>query len=250
MKSKIYGYCRVSTMKQSLKRQEEDIKALYPEAIFIRDNTTGKNLDRPGWTKLYKQLKSGDTVVFDEVSRFSRDAEEGFQVYEELYRKGVNLVFIKEPMINTENYRTSLSQQIASVGDEIADTYIEATNKVLMILAKKQIRIAFERSQGEITFHGQRTAEGIREKKKRNEQILLSCDGDIEKAIQNPEWRNIGQQKGSKLTTKKSIEAKEVILKRSKDFNGDLSDLEVMKLTGVARGTYYKYKRELKSERG
>ena len=228
MKSKVYGYCRVSTMKQSIERQKRDIKEVYPDAVFVTDECTGKNLDRPGWTKLYKQLKPGDTVVFDEVSRFSRDAEEGFQVYEELYRKGVNLVFIKEPMINTENYRTSLSQQIASVGDEIADTYIEATNKVLMILAKKQIRIAFERSQGEITFHGQRTREGIETARLNGKQI--------------------GQPKGAKLTTKKSIEAKEVILKRSKDFNGDLSDLEVMKLTGIARGTYYKYKRELRDE--
>ena len=62
----------------------------------------------------------------------------------------------------------------------------------------------------------------------------------------NANGKQIGQPKGAKLTTKKSIEAKEVILKRSKDFNGDLSDLEVMKLTGVARGTYYKYKRELR----
>ena len=225
---KIYGYVRVSTVKQSIKRQEDDIKKVYPDAIIVTDECTGKNLDRPGWTKLYKALKPGDTVVFDEVSRFSRDAEEGFQVYEELYNKGINLIFLKEPMINTENYRTSIRQQIDAVGDEIADTYIEATNKVLMILAKKQIKIAFERSQGEIVFHGQRTKEGINQARLNGKQI--------------------GQVKGAKLTTKKSIEAKKIIFKRSKDFHGDLSDVEVMKLTGLARGTYYKYKRELKAD--
>ena len=224
---KIYGYVRVSTVKQGIKRQEDDIKKVYPDAIIVTDECTGKNLDRPGWTKLYKALKPGDTVVFDEVSRFSRDAEEGFQVYEELYNKGINLIFLKEPMINTENYRTSIRQQIDAVGDEIADTYIEATNKVLMILAKKQIKIAFERSQGEIVFHGQRTREGI-------ETARLA-------------GKQIGQVKGAKLTTKKSIKAKEIIMKRSKDFHGDLSDAEVMTLTGLARGTYYKYKRELKN---
>ena len=168
---KIYGYVRVSTVKQSIKRQEDDIKKVYPDAIIVTDECTGKNLDRPGWTKLYKALKPGDTVVFDEVSRFSRDAEEGFQVYEELYNKGINLIFLKEPMINTENYRTSIRQQIDAVGDEIADTYIEATNKVLMILAKKQIKIAFERSQGEIVFHGQRTKEGINQARLNGKQI-------------------------------------------------------------------------------
>ena len=213
-------------MKQSLKRQEEDIRKLYPDAIFISDECTGKTLDRPGWTKLYKTVKSGDTIVFDEVSRMSRDATEGFAVYEDLYRRGVNLVFLKEPMINTENYRTSINQQIEAVGDEIADTYIEATNKVLMILAKKQIKIAFERSQGEIEFHGQRTKEGIE--------------------IARMNGKQIGQVKGSKLTTKKSVTAKEIIRKHSKDFGGNLDDDEVIKLAGVSRNSYYKYKREIR----
>ena len=52
--------------------------------------------------------------------------------------------------------------------------------------------------------------------------------------------------KGTKLTTKKSIAAKEQIIKYSKDFDGTLDDTAVMKLTGLARNTYYKYKREIK----
>ena len=246
---KVYGYCRVSTVKQSLKRQIDDIRNQYPDAIIVTDKYTGKKLDRPGWIKLYKQLKPGETVVFDEVSRLSRDAEEGFRVYEELYNKGVNLIFLKEPTINTENYRTTLNQQIEAVGDEIADTYIEATNKVLMILAKKQIKVAFERSQGEIALHGERTKDGIKPKKERDREILFECDGDLERAKQHPDWTGIGHRKGTKLTTKKSITSKEVIRKHSKDFEGTLSDIDVMKLTGIARGTYYKYKRELKEER-
>ena len=53
---------------------------------------------------------------------------------------------------------------------------------------------------------------------------------------------------GAKLTTKKSIEAKKQIQKHSKDFNGTLSDVDCMKLIGLARNTFYKYKRELKAE--
>ena len=51
--------------------------------------------------------------------------------------------------------------------------------------------------------------------------------------------------KGTKLTTKKSIEAKEQIKKYSKDFNGSLKDIEVMKLIGISRNSFYKYKKEL-----
>lgn len=48
------------------------------------------------------------------------------------------------------------------------------------------------------------------------------------------------------LVTKKSKAAKEIIRKHSKDFNGSLNDVDVMKLTGLSRNTFYKYKRELK----
>lgn len=34
----------------------------------------------------------------------SRNAEEGFSLYEELFTKGVNLVFLKEPHINTDTF--------------------------------------------------------------------------------------------------------------------------------------------------
>ena len=34
----------------------------------------------------------------------SRNADDGFKLYEQLYNKGVNLVFLKEPHINTETY--------------------------------------------------------------------------------------------------------------------------------------------------
>ena len=47
-------------------------------------------------------------------------------------------------------------------------------------------------------------------------------------------------------TAKKEAPAKAIIVKRSKSFNGDLSDVECMKLTGLSRNTYYKYKREIR----
>ena len=78
--------------------------------------------------------------------------------------------------------------------------------------------------------------------------ILINL-GVVDKSGQIITGKQIGQRKGVRLTTKKSIAAKEIIKKRSKDFDGDLSDAEVMKLTGIARGTYYKYKRELKEVR-
>lgn len=68
----------------------------------------------------------------------------------------------------------------------------------------------------------------------------------LEKARLN--GKQIGRAKGAAVITKKSFAAKEIIQKHSKDFGGSLTDSEVITLTGLARNTYYKYKRELKEE--
>ena len=235
MKAKIYGYARVSTLKQNIERQIRNIKAEYPEAIIVTDEYTGTKLDRPGWTKLYKKVKAGDVIVFDSVSRLSRNAEEGFLVYEELFNKGVELIFLKEPHIDTATYKKAIDGQIQlainsgnAAADELISGISEAINKYLLSLAKEQIRLAFEQAEKEVEDLHQRTKEGI-------ETARLA-------------GKQIGQRPGAKLTTKKSIAAKEIIMKHSKDFKGNLSDTECRKLTGLARNTFYKYKRELKAE--
>ena len=97
----IYGYCRVSTKHQRITRQVTNITDIYPEANIIKEFYTGTTQNRPKWDKLMKQIKPGDTIVFDSVSRMSRNADEGFKDYKSLYESGVNLVFLNEPLINT-----------------------------------------------------------------------------------------------------------------------------------------------------
>lgn len=104
----IYGYCRISTKKQSIDRQIRNIKAEYPEAVILTEAFTGTKIDRPEWNKLNRKLKYGDTIVFDEVSRMSRNATEGFKLYQRLFSIGINLVFLKEPYMNTDSYKESM----------------------------------------------------------------------------------------------------------------------------------------------
>ena len=220
----LYGYCRISKAKQSIDRQIRNIKAAYPEAFIVQEVFTLTRLDRPEWQKLLKKIHAGDTIVFDSVSRMSGNAIDGFAAYEELYNKGINLIFIKEPHINTATYKQALENNIKLTGSNV-DYILEGVNKYLMALAKEQIRLAFEQSEKEVEDLNQRTREGIQTARLNGKQI--------------------GQRQGVKLTTKKSIAAKEIIQKHSKDFGGTLADTEVMKLAGIARNTYYKYKREL-----
>ena len=225
----IYGYCRISRAKQSIERQIRNIKAEYPEALIIQEVFTRTRLDRKEWPKLYKAVKAGDTIVFDSVSRMSGNADEGFTAYEELYNRGVKLVFLKEPHINTDTYKQALESNVKLTGGNV-DFILEGVNKYLMALAKEQIKLAFQQSEKEVEDLHQRTREGMETARLNGKQI--------------------GQKEGAKLTTKKSISTKELILKHSIDFNGTLADADVMTLAGVARNTYYKYKKELKEEQG
>ena len=65
--------------------------------------------------------------VFDSLSRMSGDAKEGFAAYEELYQKGVNLVYLKEPHINTETYKKALENNIQLTGSNV-DYILEAVS--------------------------------------------------------------------------------------------------------------------------
>lgn len=226
--SKIYGYCRISTIKQNIERQHRNILNAYPNATIVDEVFTGTKIyGRKEFNKLLGIVNKGDTIVFDSVSRMSRNAEEGFIVYEDLFNKGVELVFLKEQHINTNTYKKALTNNISLTGTNV-DFILEGINKYLLALAKEQIKLAFIQSEKEVTDLHQRTKEGIETARLNGKQI--------------------GQKKGIKLTTKKSIEAKEQILKYSKDFKGTLNDVEAMKLIGLARNTYYKYKKELVQE--
>lgn len=223
----IYGYARISTKKQSIERQIRNIKSAYPEALIIQEAYSGTKIERPEWTKLYKKLAEGDTVVFDSVSRMSRNAEEGTKVYFELFERGVELVFLKEGYINTSVYSESLRDKVELQGT-IEDELFKGINNYFRKLAERQIIIAFEQSEKEVADLHQRTKEGIETARLNGKQI--------------------GRAEGSKVVTKKSVEAKKLIRKYSQDFEGSLNDIDVMTLTKLSRNTYYKYKRELKGD--
>lgn len=220
----MYGYCRISTRQQSIERQIRNIKTEYANVVIIQEVYTGTKQDRPEWNKLYSKVKTGDTVIFDSVSRMSRNAEEGYSLYEDLYNKGVELIFLKEPHINTMTYKKALQNNITMTGTNV-DYILEGVNKYLMSLAKEQIRLAFEQSEKEVQDLHQRTREGIETARLNGKQI--------------------GQKKGAKLITKKSIRAKEQIKKYNKSFGGTLSNEDTWKLVGISKGTFYKYKREM-----
>lgn len=224
----VYGYTRISTKKQNIERQKRNISAAYPNAIIVEEVFTGTKFQgREKLDKLLEDVKTGDTIIFDSVSRMSRNAEEGFKLYEQLFDKGVELVFLKEPHINTATYKNALKNNIEMTGTPV-DSILEGINKYLMTLAKEQIRIAFDQAEKEVEDLHQRTREGI---------VTARLNG-----------KQIGQRQGAKLHVKKAEPAKEKIRKFNKDFGGQLNNQETWELIGISKMTFYKYKREIMEE--
>lgn len=234
--SKVWIYARISRRTQNIERQVRNGLALYPNATVVKETYTGTKIDgRKELDKLLKIVSYDDTIVFDSASRMSRNADEAIILYQMLFNKGVNLVFIKEPHINTETYKNALENQIkltCETGNEATDNFIkniiEALNSYTMELAKEQIKLVFLQAQKEVEDLHIRTSEGLLTAKLNHKRV--------------------GTPKGSKLTTKKSLKAKEIIKKHNKDFCGSLTDEEVIKLAGISRNSFYKYKREIKEE--
>ena len=225
---KIYGYCRVSTTKQSIDRQIRNILAAYPMAVIVKEVFRGTKFQgRKQLERILESIQPGDCIVFDSVSRMSRNADEGYSLYEKLYADGVSLCFLKEPHINTETYKKAITTGIPKIGTNV-DYILQGVNNYLMALAKEQIRIAFEQSEKEVADLRQRTREGI-------ETARLA-------------GKQIGAIPGRKLITKKSVEAKRIIKRYNSDFGGPLNNRETMKLAGISKNTYYKYKAELAEE--
>lgn len=224
----VYGYCRISTPRQSIERQVRNILRAYPDAILYEEVYTGTRVEgRKQWGKLMGRVVAGDTIVFDSVSRMSRDAASGFEQYQELYNRDVSLVFLKEPHINTETYKSALANHIAMTGTA-ADIILEAINRYLMELAKEQIRLSFQQSEKEVMDLRQRTKEGMQTAK---------LNG-----------KTIGHPVGSTYQTKKSVQAKKDIMKLSRDFGGTMKDVDCIRLIGISPTSYYKYKRELAAQ--
>ncbi len=230
-----YLYARISKPKQNLQRQIKNLKEAFPNGTLIEEAYTGTKLTRPKWSRLYSRVKAGDMIAFDSVSRMSRNAEEGFTVWMDLYNRGVELVFLKEPHINTAVYREKTKRQIERITgtgsdatDKLINAVIDALQEYSIDLARDQIRLAFEQSEKEVSDLHQRTKEGLR--------------------IARENGKHPGPQKGQTYTVKKKEGVKEKIRKLSKDFDGHNNDGEVMAITGIAKNTYYKYKAELREE--
>jgi len=91
----IYIYCRVSSNKQVVDTQEHDLLKRYPEAFLYRETASGVK-ERPELEKLLKKIQSGDTLAIAALDRLGRKLLDIIGLIEGLYKRGVNIVSLRE----------------------------------------------------------------------------------------------------------------------------------------------------------
>lgn len=137
-----FSYMRISTKeergKQKYTRQEAAL-AKYAATndihylVSFQEDVSGKSFEaRTEWQKLEQLAQSGDTIVFKDISRFTREAENGYTKYMELLHKGVELIFIDNQTVSTPYIKKLLN--VAAAQNIVAKTSLESTVKLLLIV--------------------------------------------------------------------------------------------------------------------
>lgn len=212
--SNYYSYMRISTKEerslQKFNRQEKSLQA-YAEnnniefLLDFKDDCSAKDFNRPNWRKLEKLLQSGDTVVFKDISRFTRQAEEGYIKYMELMSKGINLVFIDNPTVSTDYIKNLCN--VANNHNLVVKTALDSTIKLLLI-------VELDRVEQERIIFINRVKQGIQASDKKSGRAVGNLD---------------------KMTDELRADIVEYINNRG------IKAVDLMKKHGISRNTLKKY---------
>lgn len=217
-----FSYKRISTKEerglQKYNRQEKALER-YAESNNIefvaefQEDVSGKNFeDRKEWNRLERLLQSGDVVVFKDISRFTRESEEGYKKYMELLEKGIDLIFIDNQTVSTPYIKQLLN--VAEKQNLVAKTSLESTVKLLLIVELDRV-----------------------------EQERLILINRIKNGIEASEKKQ-GRNKGTldKMTDDLKEDIKAYLTDRS------IKQIDLMKKYDISRNTLKKYTEIVKSE--
>lgn len=218
-----YFYMRISTKestdKQSFQRQYKALETYaknnnlkFDNRSIYKDDVTGSTFEREDWKSLEDILQKGDTIVFKEISRFTRQAEKGFKKYMELMGRGINLVFLDNQTVSSD-YIMNL-MQVAQNQQRIAKKALENTVELL-------IMVELDRVEKERETIAKRISDGIKASNKKN-------------------GRKTGQL--DKMTEELREDLKQFLTDRS------IKQVDLMKKHNISRNTLKKYIEVVKEE--
>lgn len=126
----IFGYARVSTMDQNLARQIDKLNEYGIDKLF-NEKITGTKKDRPELKRMLEQLRHGDTVIIESLSRLGRSTKHLVELIEKFNEIGVNLASLKENIDTTTATGKLIFNIFASISQFERDIISERTQEGL-----------------------------------------------------------------------------------------------------------------------
>ena len=130
------GYVRVSTKEQNTARQEELMKLMGADKVYI-DKMSGKDMERPFLQEMMNFVREGDSVVVESISRFARNTKDLLELTERLSNKRVQFISQKEN-IDTDTPAGKFMLTIFGAVAELEREYIRQRQREGIEIAKQQ----------------------------------------------------------------------------------------------------------------
>lgn len=150
---------------------------------FTKEKSAKDFTNRPQFNKLDKLLRAGDTVVFKDLSRFTREAENGYKKYMERLERDINIIFIDNPTISSDYIRNMTA--IAQEHDIVTKTAMEGVIKLLLI-------VELDRAEQQRKYISKAISDGIAASSKKSgrkngqlDKLSFSLKSDIELYLTN-----------------------------------------------------------------
>lgn len=214
----IYGYINAHFNNETYEHQKSQILAKYKNAEIRKEQKDGSVLK-----EILKEGQDGDKLVLKDVlklypsrinidTKFNTVSETIFNTYQNFFNKGIDIEFIQEPMLNSSCYRNALVKNLGNDNTTILNAITTLLLEQLQITVEHEINI------------------------------------NINSIKSNIKSKRVSSIKGKTLITQKSIDSKKYMQEHLLDLGGDMTNNQIMKHLGLARNTFFKYKKELINE--
>lgn len=117
MNGNLYGYIRVSSRDQNEDRQRVAMREAGVEdrRIYL-DKQSGKDFQRPGWLRLMRKMRKGDTLVVKSIDRLGRNYAEILEWWRLITKeKQADVIVLDMPLLNTTQGRDLTGTLIADI---------------------------------------------------------------------------------------------------------------------------------------
>ena len=138
-----YGYTRVSSQDQNLDRQHKAmIDAGIEDNLIFEDKISGKDFDRPAYKLVKRVINKGDILFIKELDRLGRNADMIKEEWKELINKGVYIVVLDMPILDTRQYKAGMEKVISNIVLELLSYMAEQEREKIRKRQKEGIAAA------------------------------------------------------------------------------------------------------------